>query len=96
MGILQITGGKMTRRWFVPALWKMLRSFLKLSDQMCCHVYLDEHVCKDSLPGGAGVAIHLCLSWLTQLAAPFLPIAQIAQHCNHQLFDERQVHVSDC
>lgn len=76
MNILQITGDEMIRRWFVPALWKMLRPFLKLIDQMCCIMYLDEHVCKDSLPGGAGVAIHLCLSWPTQLATPF-PI-----HCS--------------
>lgn len=69
MGVLWITGDKMTRKWFVPALWKMLRPFLQLIDQMCFNVYLDEHVCKDSLPGGTGVAI--LLSWLTQLAAPF-------------------------
>lgn len=41
---------------------------------MWCRVYLDERVCKDSLPGGAGVAIHLCLSWPAQLATPPYPL----------------------
>lgn len=38
---------------------------------MCCNVYLDEQVCKDSAPGGASVTIHLLLSWLMQLATSF-------------------------
>lgn len=67
--ILQIAGGETVRTQFAPALRKMLRPFLKLLAQMCCSMYLDEHMCKDSSPGGAGVAIHL--NWLMQLAGSF-------------------------
>ena len=46
---------------------------------MCCNMYLDEHVCKDSSLGGAGLAIHLRLSWLVQLATSF------PTHCSNCL-----------
>lgn len=76
----------MVRRQFVPALWKTLSLFLKLVAQVCCNIYLDEHMCKDSALGGAGVAIHLHLSWLIQLATSSLLVAQIAYYCNCQPF----------